>query len=238
VRGCQIIHTPLTKADLLDRFNGKGTPPRAYESFIAHDFKNGLVREISTAPGATANYFTNSDLPFETSPAFFRPEVLSKYKADSEKYSLEGGSISCRGTWHLETFDLNDAGQVHTYIVYLRNLPHEEQLHWKAYNEPPKAPLSKRAIKTDFEGDWDIEYDSLPSLKQRLTDIQERGEPWWTLRSEDLPARVQYPATTSPDEWANELMNLEQLLSRDWRSGGCGRRPSGLVAHLTRGFAR
>ncbi len=44
---------------------------------------------MSTAPGATANYFTESDLPFETTPAFFRPDVLLKYKFDSEKYTLE-----------------------------------------------------------------------------------------------------------------------------------------------------
>jgi hypothetical protein len=35
---------------------------------------------MSTAPDATANYFTESDLPFETTPAFFRPEVLLRTK--------------------------------------------------------------------------------------------------------------------------------------------------------------
>jgi hypothetical protein len=211
VRGYQIIKTDLTRQALLDQFDGEDVS-RKYESFIGHDWKNGTVRDISTEPGATANYFTKSDLPFETSPAFFRPEVLSKYKADSEKYCLEDGSISCRGAWHLSTYDINEEGQVHTYIVYLRDLPYEEQLYWKVYNEPPKAPISKRAIMTDFEASWDLEYDALTSLKGLLREIQERGEPWWTLRSEDLPARVQYPATSSPDEWANELLGLDQLL--------------------------
>jgi hypothetical protein len=36
--------------------------------------------------------------------------------------------------------------------------------------------------------------------------------PWWTLRSEQLSEQVQYPATSSPDEWANELLHLDQLL--------------------------
>jgi hypothetical protein len=87
--------------------------------------KNGVIREISCAPGATANYFTESDLPFELSPAFFSPEVLRKYKADSDKYSLAGRSISCRCAWSLQTYDVNEAGQVHTYLVYLRNLPYD-----------------------------------------------------------------------------------------------------------------
>ena len=109
---------------------------------IAHDWKNKVVKEISSAPGATANYFTQSDLPFELSPAFFRPEVLSKYKADSEKYQLHERTISCRGTWSLQSYDINEAGQVHTYLVYLRHLPYEEQLHWKAHNEAPKGTIS------------------------------------------------------------------------------------------------
>ena len=61
------------------------------------------MREISTAPGETANHFTKSDLPFETSPAFFRPEVLQRYKSDTDRYTLEDRSISCRGAWHLQT---------------------------------------------------------------------------------------------------------------------------------------
>jgi hypothetical protein len=91
--------------------------------------------------------------------------VLLKYKADSEKYRLQDRSISCRGAWHLDTYDINEAGQIHTYLIYLRNLPYEEQLYWKAFNEEPKAPISKRAVATDFEGSWDLEYDSLQSLK-------------------------------------------------------------------------
>ena len=86
---------------------------KQYESFIAYDLKNGVVEEISCAPGATANYFTKSDLPFEITPAFFRPEVLQRYKSDPTKYTLEERSISCRGTWSLQTYDINEAGQVH-----------------------------------------------------------------------------------------------------------------------------
>lgn len=185
---------------------------RQYASFIAHDRKNGLVREISCAPGATANYFTDSDLPFETSPLFFRPEVLAKYKADTDKYKVSDRSIQCRAAWYLKTYDINDAGQVHTYVVYLRDLPYEEQLYWKAYNEPPKGPISNRAMKTDFEGCWDTEYDPLSSLKAKLKNLNEADVPWWTLRSDKLLDQANYPVTPSADEWANELLHLDQLI--------------------------
>jgi hypothetical protein len=43
--------------------------------------------------------------------------------------------IDCRGGWSLRDFDTNEAGQVHAYICDLRNLPYQEQLYWKSFNE-------------------------------------------------------------------------------------------------------
>jgi hypothetical protein len=211
-RGFQIVRPLISKEIALASFQYPPKEEKQYVSFIAQDWRHGVVSEISCAPGKTANYFIKSDLPFELSPAFFRPEVLSKYKADSEKYHLEGRSISCRGTWHLQTYDVNEVGQVHTYLVYLRDLPYSEQLHWKSYNESPKAPISRRAIQTDFKGEWNLEYDPLSSLKDLALKLTQRQVPWWTMRSEDLVRGVHYPVTTSADEWSSEIMQLEHLL--------------------------
>jgi hypothetical protein len=101
---------------------------------------------------------------------------------------------------------------VHTYIVYLRDLPYEEQLHWKAYNEKPKGPISERAFTNDFEGQFYSGYDPLESLKALLNQLKEEAVPWWTLRSKDLDEKVHYPITTSADEWADEIIWLDQLL--------------------------
>jgi hypothetical protein len=212
IRGCQVIPSQVTKEDIIEEFHPGSEGNEQYASFIAHDWKNQVVMEVSCAPGATANYFTHSDLPFELSPAFFRPEVLSKYKADSEKYRLDQRTISCRGAWSLQNYDVNDAGQVHTYLVYLRHLPYEEQLHWKAHNEEPKGTISRRAFLTDFEGCWSTLYDPLESLKEYVRRLTDEKVSWWTRRSEDAIDRSHYPITASPDEWANELLHLDQLL--------------------------
>jgi hypothetical protein len=185
---------------------------KQYASFIAQDWKNNRIVEVSCGPDALANYFTESEKPFEITPAFFRPEVLLKYKGDREKYRLADRSVSCRGAWELRTFDINTEGQVHTYLRYLRDLPFEEQLHWKQYNEQPRAPISARALKTDIEGNWSDEYDPLPSLKYKLRKLADQNARWWKLRAADLPERAYYPVTTSPDEWADEILNLDQLL--------------------------
>jgi hypothetical protein len=212
-RGVLLIRTPITNVELAEESGRPGSRrPRQYETFVALDFRHGEIRDISTAPGAAANYFEESDLPFETSPAFFRPDVLTRYKADTEKYKIAHRSITCRGTWHLQSFDINEEGQVHAYICDLARLPYEEQQHWKAYNEPPKASISKRAYAADFKGEFTNEYDALGSLKHLLYEWDRRKVPWWTLRAENLSDRVHHPATKSVDEWFNELMNLHQFL--------------------------
>jgi hypothetical protein len=134
--------------------------------------------------------------------------VLSKYKMDSEKYRLEQRSITCRGAWHLQSYDINEAGQVHTYLIYLRNLPYAEQIYWKSYSEAPKGPLSRRALKTDFEGSWESDYEPLGSITDAIRTMTAEAVPWWTLRSEALLGQLHYPVTSSADEWQFASLKL------------------------------
>jgi hypothetical protein len=211
-RGFQVVRSPLNKEAVRSRLHGKHADEKRYASFIAQDVKNNVVAEISCAPECLANYFTKSDLPFEITPAFFRPDVLLKYKKDPDKYLLEERSITSHNAWHLQTYDINEAGQVHTYLVYLSRLPYDEQLYWKSFNETPKAPISKRAFTTDIQGEFFDEYDPLGSLKYLADQLRSQDVPWWNLRSDHLIQRVHYPVTRSSEEWADELMALDKLL--------------------------
>ena len=222
-----------------------------YEEFIALDPKAGVVRSISCAPEALSNYSEDSSLPYETSPVFFRPEVLSKYKADYDKYTLEDRVLSCRGSWSLTTYDVNEAGQVHTYLIYLGDLPHEEQLYWKVYNAHPMAPMSRRAFEWEIKGNFCYQDDDpLIELKHFLRKLQ---CPWWGFSSSDLLEsminRVHYPRTTSPDEWKKEIQELDRLLveglNRKWLNQKArdlpvkvGTRPGsiGLIKHCLMGM--
>ncbi len=183
---------------------------KKYETYLAFNWKNDEIREISCSPNALSNYFTESDLPFGMSPVFFRSEVLSRFKADTEKYKLSARSIDCRGAWHLQSYDINEANQVHTYLVYLAQLPHEEQLYWKAFNERPRAPISERAFETDFQGNFSFfEHNPLASLKEAVSGLQ---VPWWKLRTENEIQWAHYPVTGSNDEWRNEIQRLDRLI--------------------------
>lgn len=212
LRGFHIVRSRLTVEDLITRHGFNRSQNKQFAVFITQDLKHSVVHDCSCDPEQLGNYFVESDLPFEISPVFFRPEVLLKYKADSEKYQVQDRSITCRNAWHLETYDVNDAGQVFTYLKYLGHLPYDEQLYWRSFNEPPKGPISKRAFQADFLGSWELDYDPLPSLQQILRELHEASVSWWTLRNQSLVQTVHYPVTESADEWAREIHALDKLL--------------------------
>ncbi len=200
LRGYQIIRNHQPRKKMVAILTGKDLEPKKYEKFIAHDWKHKRIAECSCDPKELGNYFVESDKPFEISPAFFKPEVLLKYKQDPEKYTLNQRTISCRDSWHLETYDINEAGQVHTYLKYLSYLPYSEQVYWKSFNEEPKAGISKRAIKTDFEGEWDLSYEPLSELKGALRKLEKENAELWSCTNEDLYKQLNYPVTNSEKE--------------------------------------
>lgn len=191
-----------------------GRKDTKYVEFIAHDWRNKRIAKISTDPKATTNYFEahSNSLPFELSPAFFKPEVILKYKTDKEKYTVGERDITCRAAWHLEAFDVNEAGQVFAYICYLRNLPYTEQLYWQSYNEAPKAGISERAITSDFKGEFTTFKDPLWEVLSIIQSWHDANVPWWTLRDDRLFERVNTPLTTSREEWAEAFMDLAKLV--------------------------
>jgi hypothetical protein len=219
IHGGQILRTSVTVDELIEDWKRESDrDARQYETFKIHDWKNDRLVECSCEPSAISNYFTKSDNPFELSPAFFSPEVLTKYKADPDKYDLRDRSITCRNSWHLKTFDINEAGQVHTYIGYLQHLPFKEQQYWKLYNEWPKAGLSKRAIDSDFKGEWTSESDPLQSLRYAVSELDRAPPSWWLARGSQVRERVHYPVTTSSKEWSDELLALDQMIVEGFKA--------------------
>jgi len=217
LRGFQVIRRISSDETMIRVVQGGGREPKEYASFIALDWKHNETRECSCAPDKMASYFEASDLPFEVTPAFFRPEVLLKYKQHPEKYRLSERQITCRSTWFLQ-YDVNEEGQIHAYLCDLAHLPYKEQLYWKSFNESPKTGISKRAYKTDFLAEWDTDYDPLLSLKAKLRDFPlavqyELAQPIWHIPESNNPfARLAYVVTDSPKEWEDQIMELSRVI--------------------------
>ena len=221
IRGLQVIEPRLTPGEL-EQLVKVGYIPDPAESepveFAVYDWRNERITTVSTDPTTTTNYFeaAHNDLPFDVSHASFRPEVLAKYKADSEKYTVSEASISCRGSWYLRSYWTNDAGQVCAYICDLRDLTHEEQRHWSIYNEDPKtSQLPRNVVKTDFLGQW-LDEDDLPPIAV-LIGLLERwhqgGVTWWQWRAEGTPGRLTTPRTGSRDEWLDACLSLSKAVN-------------------------
>lgn len=215
-RGVQIIKSGRSVAEVIEDIQSgwSGRRNKQYVEFVAQDWRNKRIARISTDPKATTNYFEaeGNSLPFELSPAFFRPEVLSKYKTDREKYTMGERDLTCRSAWHLRGYDVNDAGQVHAYICDLRALPYSEQLHWLAYNEEPKTGISERAYINDFKGEFVTFTNPRAEILSILSQWHTRRVAWWSLKDSDLLNRANPPLTTSRDEWGEAMMDLAKLV--------------------------
>lgn len=160
-------------------------------------------------------------MPFETSPIFFNAEVLDKYKGNPDKYELYERRISCRGGWELQSFDINEYKQVHTYAIYLSRLPFKEQLHWKQYNEKPNGGISKRAIQTDFEARFPNEEPKLSKLKnslEKLGSIKLRDDMWpiWSPKGgswETASKGLFYLLTENQNQWHDFIIALANTVN-------------------------
>jgi len=213
-RGVHIIAANHTAQERGELETAVDDAPKEYETFIIQDWKNDRIVECSCAPDAMASYFErDSTLPFQTSPVFFRADVLDRYKSDPDKYQLQHRSITCRNAWSLQSYDVNAAGQVHTYIRYLGYLPLAEQRYWKAFNEVPKGAISSRSFKTDFEGSWDVEPDSMDALKATLDSLWRASPPWFQLKQPDLLQQLHYPLTASNKIWDDTLIAMAKAVT-------------------------
>ena len=153
---------------------------KAYEEFIIGSDEDGEAIRYSSNPEKLANFFgANPDAPQYITPVFFRRDVLTKYFAQSEKYSVEDGYLRCGGLWGIR-IDNNHPRYVIVYLGDLgRDLPHSEQVYWKSYNvvpdgnmsnvstrrnilaefaEPESADLVFKFIFSDFQQNWFKKY--------------------------------------------------------------------------------
>ena len=221
LRGFQIIDCKEPKESVLKNIISLNTDGyKEYVKFLAHDWKNKLVSELSCDPQKLGNYFIKSEMPYETSPAFFKKDILLKYQNDPDKYTIDGRSINCRGAWHLKSYDINEEDQVHVYLIDLAQLPYQEQLYWKAYNEKPKGTISKRAFINDFEGEIYHDYDPLHNLKSQLKAMYTEGLSWFYNKDIKLIDEIHFLTTSSKKEWKQSITTLNILLVDNFNKQG------------------
>lgn len=183
-----------------------------YADFLIYDFKNKKQRMYSCAPSGLCNYFNweTNDYPHDLSAAFFNADVLTKYRNNPDKYRVFERHIDCKG-WELRSYDINEDGLVHAYLVDLAKLPYMEQLYWKSFNiAPPMSGrlggISKRAWTNDFEGKFS-EEESLQQKINRIIDELKKHQ-FWNI---DTNASVNVFIDENSKTWAASIANLYNI---------------------------
>ena len=127
---------------------GRSNQPENYQEFVISTDAHGKSIKHTCNPDKLANYFgSNQGSPHYLTPVFFRSEVLSKYYADPQRYSVEDGHLRCGGLWGLR-IDNDHSGFVVVYLGDLgQYLSENERNYWLSFNISPEG---RKISETNF----------------------------------------------------------------------------------------
>lgn len=126
----------------------------SYIEFIIGTDTDGNEITYTCNESELANYFgKNKGKPNYTTPVFFKREVLEKYYANPEKYSIQDGVLFCGGLWLLR-LDNNHEKYVIVMLGDLGHLSLAEQQYWRSYNIRPDGGFSEVGFKRGFLGEF------------------------------------------------------------------------------------
>jgi len=122
--------------------------PKKHEDFIIGIDEHGDEITHTSDPLHLADHFGgNPGAPHYLTPVHFRKQVLDKYYQEPMKYSVEDNILRCASLW-LMAIDNHHEDQVCAWLGDLgRDLPYQEQLHWRSYNIPPTGSMSETFIR-------------------------------------------------------------------------------------------
>ena len=154
-----------------------------YVDFIIGVDEDGNEVTSTSSEDELSNYFgANPGRPHYLTPVFFRKAVLDKYHQQGGKYSVEPGYLRCAGLWGIR-IDNHLRDYVVAWLGDLgRDLPYQEQLHWRSFNIPPTGSISETFFRQQILGEWvdterpehlfKYEYSALAGRSQHLLEWQ------------------------------------------------------------------
>ena len=217
-RGLQVVKPTAPREEILRSISSPWHDwnNREYADFIVHDVIQGKAISVSSAP----NEQGERGWPYDLCLACFNPEVLERYKADPQKYTVDqlGRSVSCRGTWELRRWTVNDAGQVMAYLCYLRDLPFEEQQYWKIFNEEPLAGIPPSVFRTDFEALVPEDVSPLERLVMLMHKWNQADFEWWSAPTRRSIRILGTPLTDSQAAWGQAFSTLAKVVVEGFKT--------------------
>ncbi|OPY16403.1 MAG: hypothetical protein A4E74_01870 [Syntrophus sp. PtaB.Bin075] len=189
--------------------------------FIIEADEHGDEITNSSNPDRLSNYFgANPGEPNYLTPVHFRKEVLNKYYQQPNKYSVEDGYLRCGSLWGM-TMDNHHVDRVVTWLGDLgRDLPYEEQLHWRSFNVPPSGGVSKTFYKRQILAEYADSDQPEHVFKYQYRDFSEtcKEKLGWLfllpLAKEDAHflEALRIPATDEQKDFDELILGLTKIL--------------------------
>ncbi|MGB3513561.1 MAG: hypothetical protein WBA93_31000 [Microcoleaceae cyanobacterium] len=192
-----------------------------YIDFIIGVDENGDSVKHSCNPDELANYFgDNPDAPNYLTPVFFRREVLTKYYAHRERYSVEDGYLRCQELGGLK-LDNNHPEYIIVFLGDLgRYLPLDEQMYWRSYNVLPEGKISNVNFKRSFLAEATNREQIDLVFKDYFVKLSENWKVMigWSLflklaeSDQHLFEALRIPLTNSQAEFDSQVLALTKVL--------------------------
>ena len=190
-------------------------------AFIVGVDQNGNEVECTSNPDELDNYFgANPGAHDYLTPVYFKRQVLTKYFAEPERYSVSDGRLSCLNIWSCQIDNDLDS-----YIVVFlgdlgRDLPYEERQHWRLFNVPPAGGMSetnyRRSILNQFTDPKAPDLTFRQEYSDLMTDWEvAQGWPLFLTPSsgdDHLLNTIHVPVTNSQAEFDEQISHLTKLL--------------------------
>ena len=194
---------------------------RGTMAFIVGVDEDGNAVEHTSDPNALANYFgANPGAPHYLTPVYFRREVLVKYFSEPERYTVSDGQLTCLSLWSCQ-IDNDLSSHVVVFLGDLgRDLPYEEQLHWRQFNVLPEGGVSETNFRRSFLAQFtDAQAPDL-SFRREYANIMrewEKVQGWPLFLSPSpgdvhVPDTIRIPVTNSQLELDEQVGHLTKLL--------------------------
>lgn len=161
-------------------------------------------------PDQLANFFgANPGAPQYLTPVDFRKSVLDKYYQQPSKYSVDDAVLRCGGLWLMQLDNHHD-DKVTAWLGDLgRDLPYEEQLHWRSHNVSPTGGVSETYFRRQILAQ-PTDSDRLDHLfRRRYAELSKRCE-------ERLGWRILLPLEKGDEHHLESLRIPSQEEQRDF----------------------
>lgn len=188
--------------------------PKENHEFIIGTDTNGEPVMQNCAPST----YNGRDLYLRT--VFFRKDVLTRYYSEPDRFKVGDGVLRCGSRWVI-SIDNNHPKYVGIFLGDIaRDLPTDEQIHWKQFNVAPESGPSDVSLARNFNCEFappsepDLQF---KEIYQRISKSWANAFGWQlflplSTGDEHHLDQIHIPVKDSVSEFDSQIISLSKLV--------------------------